>query len=83
MISCCSMVIRPRERDRKAGDSDERILAASGGRGAPFCTDAERAALALTKAFARLSDRADQARPRGPGKLSAEPNRALSTAGKR
>jgi alkylhydroperoxidase family enzyme len=60
MISCCSIVVRPYERDRMTGESDERILAVAGGRGAPFCTDAERAALALTTAFARLSDRADR-----------------------
>lgn len=68
MINCCSIFIRPHERDRKAGESDEPILAVAGGR-VRFCTDAERAALALTKAFDRLSERADQPPyPDGPAK---------------
>ena len=65
MIGCCSLSIRPRERDRRAAQSDEPMLAVVSGRDAPLCTDAERAALALTKAFARLSDPADQHRAKG------------------
>jgi hypothetical protein len=69
MINCCGIFIRPHERDRMAGESDGRILAVADGRDVRFCTDAERAALALTKAFDRLSDRADQAPyPDGPAK---------------
>jgi len=60
VISCCSICVRPNERDRNAGKNDERIRAVAGGRGALSCTDAERATLALTNAFTRLSDRADQ-----------------------
>lgn len=60
MIHCCSICAYPRERDRKnAGESDERIRAVADGRDAPFCTDGERAAVALSEAFSRLS-RADQ-----------------------
>ncbi len=44
---------------RKAGESDERIFAVAAWRHAPYFTDAERAALALTEAVTRLSDRED------------------------
>jgi alkylhydroperoxidase family enzyme len=44
---------------KKAGESDERIWAVAAWRDAPFFTDGERAALALTEAVTRLSDRAD------------------------
>ena len=44
---------------RKLGESDDRILAVAAWRDAPFFTDAERAALALTEAATRLSDTAD------------------------
>jgi AhpD family alkylhydroperoxidase len=45
---------------RKAGESDERIVAVAAWRETPYFTDAERAALELTEALTRLSDRADQ-----------------------
>ena len=44
---------------RKLGESDDRILAVAAWRDAPFFTDAERAALALTEAATRLADTAD------------------------
>ena len=44
---------------KKAGETDERIFAVAAWRDAPFFTDAERAALALTEAVTRLSDRSD------------------------
>ncbi len=44
---------------RKAGETDERLFALAAWREAPYFTDAERAALALTEAATRLSDRAD------------------------
>ena len=45
---------------KKAGETDERICRASAAwREAPYFTDAERAALALTEAVTRLADRAD------------------------
>ena len=43
----------------KTGESVERLFAVAGWRDAPYFTDAERAALALTEAVTRLSDRAD------------------------
>jgi AhpD family alkylhydroperoxidase len=44
---------------RKAGETDQRLHAVSIWRDAPYFTDAERAALALTEAMTRLNDRAD------------------------
>jgi AhpD family alkylhydroperoxidase len=44
---------------KKAGEKDERIFAVSAWRDAPYFTNGERAALALTEAVTRLSDRAD------------------------
>src|SRR5687767_12240789 len=44
---------------RKAGETDERLFAVAAWRETPYFDDAERAALALTEAATRLSDRAD------------------------
>jgi AhpD family alkylhydroperoxidase len=44
---------------RSAGESDERLFAVAGWQKASCFTDAERAALALTEAVTRLSDRTD------------------------
>src|SRR5262245_38074757 len=44
---------------QQAGETNERLFAVSAWRDAPYFTDAERAALALTEAITRLSDRAD------------------------
>jgi AhpD family alkylhydroperoxidase len=44
---------------RKAGASDERIIAVSAWRDTPYFTEAERAALALGEVVTRLSDRMD------------------------
>ena len=44
---------------QKAGESAERLFAVAAWREAPYFTDAERAALALTEAVTRLSDRCD------------------------
>ncbi|HVA22271.1 MAG TPA: carboxymuconolactone decarboxylase family protein [Candidatus Micrarchaeia archaeon] len=44
---------------KKAGETDERLFAVAAWRGAPYFSQAERAALALTEAVTRLSDRAD------------------------
>jgi AhpD family alkylhydroperoxidase len=59
-INGCSVCVDLHARDlRKAGESDERMFAVGAWRDAPYFTDAERAALALTEAVTRLSDRAD------------------------
>jgi AhpD family alkylhydroperoxidase len=44
---------------RELGETDERLWAVVAWRDAPFFDDAERAALALTEAVTRLSDRSD------------------------
>ena len=59
-INGCSLCVDMHSRElKKAGESDERIFAISAWRDAPYFTDAERAALALTEAVTRLSDRPD------------------------
>jgi AhpD family alkylhydroperoxidase len=59
-INGCSVCVHMHARSlQKAGESDERIWAVAAWRDAPFFTDAERAALALTEAVTRLSDRED------------------------
>jgi AhpD family alkylhydroperoxidase len=44
---------------RKLGETDDRLFAVAAWRDAPYFTDAERAALALTEAVTRTSDRED------------------------
>ena len=59
-INGCSFCVDMHARDaRKAGDTEERLSAVAAWREAPYFTDAERAALALSEAVTRLSDRAD------------------------
>ena len=43
---------------KKAGETDERLFASAAWRDTPYFTEAERAALALTEALTRISDRA-------------------------
>jgi AhpD family alkylhydroperoxidase len=59
-INGCSVCVDMGGRQaKKDGESDERLFAVGAWRDAPYFTDAERAALALTEAVTRLSDRAD------------------------
>ena len=59
-INGCSVCVDGGVRHaRKAGESDERLFAVAAWREAPYFTDAERAALALSEAVTRLADRAD------------------------
>jgi len=44
---------------KAAGETEERLFSVAAWREAPYFTGAERAALALTEAVTRLSDRAD------------------------
>ncbi|MGN6174179.1 MAG: carboxymuconolactone decarboxylase family protein [Streptosporangiaceae bacterium] len=44
---------------KAAGETDERLFSVAAWREAPYFTGAERAALALTEAVTRISDRAD------------------------
>jgi AhpD family alkylhydroperoxidase len=59
-INGCSLCVDGGSRNaKKAGETDERLFAVAAWREAPYFTDAERAALALTEATTRLSDQAD------------------------
>src|SRR5215216_6267094 len=59
-INGCSFCVDSGARSAKQkGETDERLFAVAAWREAPYFTDAERAALALTEAATRLSDRPD------------------------
>lgn len=59
-LNSCSVCVEGHASElKKAGASDERIWAVSAWRESPHFTAAERAALSLTEATTRLSDRAD------------------------
>lgn len=59
-INGCSFCVEMHARDLKtAGEKDERLFAVAAWREAPYFSDAERAALALTEAATRMSDRGD------------------------
>lgn len=54
--SCCDSGSR---HAKASGETDERLFSVAAWREAPYFTGAERAALALTEAVTRLSDRSD------------------------
>ena len=56
---CSACVYIGTHSAKKHGETDERLHAVAAWREAPCFTDAERAALALTEAMTRLSDRTD------------------------
>jgi len=59
-INGCSVCIDGHWRlARKAGETDDRLFAVAAWRDTPYFTPAERAALALTEALTRVSDRED------------------------
>jgi AhpD family alkylhydroperoxidase len=59
-INGCSVCVDMHSRGAKqAGESDERLFSVAAWRDAPYFSQAERAALALTEAVTRLSDEAD------------------------
>jgi AhpD family alkylhydroperoxidase len=59
-INGCSVCVDMHARELKqAGETDERIFAVAAWREAPYFTEAERAALSLSEAVTRLSDRPD------------------------
>jgi AhpD family alkylhydroperoxidase len=59
-INGCSVCVQMHSSElQKEGESDQRIWGVGAWREAPFYTDAERAALALTEAVTRLADKAD------------------------
>jgi AhpD family alkylhydroperoxidase len=62
-INGCSFCCDSGSRHAKAsGETDERLFSVAAWREAPYFTDAERAALALTESVTRLSDRPDPVR---------------------
>ena len=59
-INGCSVCVEMHSQELKdAGEPDARLFAVAAWRDAPYFTDAERAALALTEAVTRLCDRPD------------------------
>jgi AhpD family alkylhydroperoxidase len=59
-INGCSVCVDMHAKGaRKAGESEERLFAVAAWRDAPYFTDAERAALALTEAMTRIADTAE------------------------
>ncbi len=59
-INGCSLCVDLHARmAKKSGETDQRLFAVAAWRDAPFFTDQERAALALTEAVTRLADQAD------------------------
>jgi AhpD family alkylhydroperoxidase len=59
-INGCGVCVDMHARELKqVGEPDERIFAVAAWRDTPYFSDAERAALALTEAVTRLSDRPD------------------------
>lgn len=59
-INGCSVCVDMHPKlARRVGETDERLFAVGAWRDTPYFTEAERAALALTEAVTRLSDRED------------------------
>jgi AhpD family alkylhydroperoxidase len=59
-INGCSVCVDMHAAElKREGESDRRIFAVAAWRDAPYFTDAERAALALTEAVTRIADRED------------------------
>jgi AhpD family alkylhydroperoxidase len=56
---CGVCVVQHPRIARKLGETDDRLFAVAAWREAPYFTEVERAALALTEAATRLSDRAE------------------------
>ncbi|TAI66619.1 alkylhydroperoxidase [Bradyrhizobium sp. Leo170] len=57
-INGCSVCVDMHPKlAKRAGETDERLFCVAARRDAPYFTDAERAALALTESLTRLSDR--------------------------
>jgi AhpD family alkylhydroperoxidase len=59
-INGCSVCLDMHTRGAKrAGETDERLFTVAAWRDAPYFTEAERSALALTEAATRLADRSE------------------------
>jgi len=62
LINGCAFCINYGARSmKKAGQSDERLWTVAAWREAPFYSDGERAAMALSEAMTRLGDRSGEA----------------------
>ena len=77
---CGVCVVQHPKIMRKLGETDDRIFAVAAWREAPFFTEAERAALALTEAVTRLADRADPSPTRSGTRPPATTTRRRSPA---
>ena len=58
-INGCSVCVDMGYRFKQPGETIERLFAVAAWKEAPYFTDAERAALALSEAVTRISDRSD------------------------
>lgn len=59
-INGCSVCVEMHAKGlKRIGETDERIFSVAAWRDAPYFTDTERAALALTESLTRLSDQPD------------------------
>ena len=59
-INGCSVCVDMHPKlARRAGETDERLFAVAAWHDAPYFTDSERAALALTESLTRLADRSE------------------------
>lgn len=59
-LNGCSQCVDMHAKEmKKVGETEERIIAVGAWRHAPYFTDVERAALALTEALTRLADQSD------------------------
>jgi AhpD family alkylhydroperoxidase len=59
-INGCAVCVDMHTRGaKKAGETDERLFTVAAWRDAPYFTDAERAALALTEAGTRVADKGE------------------------
>ncbi|MBV9817803.1 MAG: carboxymuconolactone decarboxylase family protein [Solirubrobacterales bacterium] len=58
-INGCSVCVGAAAKARTDGETDERLFTLVAWRDTPYFSEAERAALALTEAVTRLSDRTD------------------------
>ena len=59
-INGCSLCVDMHAKlMKRAGETDQRLFAVAAWRDAPWFSDAERAALALTESVTRLGDRSD------------------------
>jgi AhpD family alkylhydroperoxidase len=77
-INGCSVCLDMHSRELKAvGEPDERVFMIGAWREAPYFSEAERAALALTEATTRLADRSDPI----PDEVRELPNQALPMSG--